>query len=394
MVSLPNRQPDATDDDRLRLIVTQISDGILVINQEGVVRYVNPAASTLLGLTADTLIGQPFGFPLTAGSATEIEVRHQANDYRVVEMRAVPTVWADEPVYVVALHDVTLYRRTEAVLRDADAFNWAILNALNNHLAVLDHTGTIIAVNDAWRRFARANGDPDLRYTDVGANYFAVCHTSDTNEVLRGMQAVLAGEQAAFFTEYPCHSPDEERWYEMRAVPLRGANQVGLVVSHTEITSQKAAARVAAEAQALRDRLAAQERELEALRRLAQIEHGGAEGHEQRSLCQRLPAIYTYGVSAYGTLLDSALQQRAFGTVRDPQISAVLLAAQLGAYTATPRDVVEIHLEALRERTRHTVPARAQAYLEEARVLALEVMGHLAGYYRGRTLDNGERGAS
>jgi hypothetical protein len=99
-------------------------------------------------------------------------------------------------------------------------------------------------------------------------------------------------------------------------------------------------------------------------------------------------------VSAYGTLLDSALQQRAFGTVRDPQISAVLLAAQLGAYTATPRDVVEIHLEALRERTRHTVPARAQAYLEEARVLALEVMGHLAGYYRGRTLDNGERGAS
>ena len=36
-----------------------------------------------------------------------------------------------------------------------------VLDALVSHVAVLDHTGTVVAVNAAWRSFAEANAALD-----------------------------------------------------------------------------------------------------------------------------------------------------------------------------------------------------------------------------------------
>jgi hypothetical protein len=47
-----------------------------------------------------------------------------------------------------------------------------------------------------------------------------------------------------------------------------------------------------------------------------------------------------------------------------------------------PRDVVEIHLAAMRARAEEAPPQKTQAYVEEGRVLVLELMGHLANFYR------------
>lgn len=38
-------------------------------------------------------------------------------------------------------------------------------------MAVLDHTGAIVAVNDAWRRFAAENGAAHHRTVIEGADY-------------------------------------------------------------------------------------------------------------------------------------------------------------------------------------------------------------------------------
>jgi PAS domain-containing protein len=387
--ALPQPPRDA-EDDRLQTIVTQVTDGILVVNQEGRVCYANPAATRILHRVQADLLGQSFGFPITADAPVEIEVLRPHNEYRIVEMRAVPTHWDAAPAYVVALHDITDYRRAEAALRAAEAFNWAILNALSNHIAVVDAQGTIIAVNEAWRTFAQANGDPDLGRTGVGANYFDVCAGAETQAVLAGMQAVLQGAQPVFVTEYPCHKPDSEHWYEMRVVPLGSPAQAGLVVSHTEITAQKRAAQIAAEAAALRERLHEQERELSAVRRLS---HPGPAHAETLPLRQREPATFYRAVDGYCALLDAALQRRAFGETAAPApLSAQALAEHLRASTAIPRDVIAIHLEALRKQTHNAPAMRTQAYLEEGRILALELMGHLAGAYRALALHSGKRG--
>ncbi len=53
----------------------------------------------------------------------------------------------------------------------------------------------------------------------------------------QGIQAVLSGRQASFILEYPCHSPDAQRWFSLSVTPL-GAGGQGVVVSHTNITAR------------------------------------------------------------------------------------------------------------------------------------------------------------
>jgi hypothetical protein len=56
-----------------------------------------------------------------------------------------------------------------------------LLNSLTMGVAVLDENGTIIAVNEEWKRFARENGGDDQAFY-VGTNYLAICESaSDCN---------------------------------------------------------------------------------------------------------------------------------------------------------------------------------------------------------------------
>jgi diguanylate cyclase (GGDEF)-like protein len=53
---------------------------------------------------------------------------------------------------------------------------------------------------------------------------------------------VLAGKLAFFSFEYPCHSPDNKRWFTMRVNALHGDESKGMfVVSHHNITQRKLA---------------------------------------------------------------------------------------------------------------------------------------------------------
>jgi hypothetical protein len=56
---------------------------------------------------------------------------------------------------------------------------------------------------------------------------------------------------------------------------------------------------------------------------------------------------------------------------------------------ATPRDLVAIHLAAMRGVSIDAPPTRQQAYMGEGRLMLLELMGHLAAYYRARAYGRG-----
>ena len=118
-------------------------------------------------------------------------------------------------------------------------FYKAVLDALEAHIALLDGRGTILAVNAAWRHFGEANGIRDPRF-GVGANYFAVCRAAvdpSARAAAAGIQDVLSGRRSSFHFEYPCHSPDEERWFTLRATPLTDYTGFG-VVAHENITER------------------------------------------------------------------------------------------------------------------------------------------------------------
>ncbi|MEI7769948.1 MAG: GAF domain-containing protein [Chloroflexales bacterium] len=127
-----------------------------------------------------------------------------------------------------------------------DSTSSMILDALDDHIALLEKDGTISQVNAAWRRFAQENGDPILSSTGPGTNYIDVCARAARSgdqiarHILSGILAVRAGQQASFYYEYPCHSPLEQRWFLMRAVPLAPGDG-RILVSHRPITTFKEA---------------------------------------------------------------------------------------------------------------------------------------------------------
>lgn len=100
------------------------------------------------------------------------------------------------------------------------------------------------------------------------------------------------------------------------------------------------------------------------------------------SLSRAAPPTFRAFVERYAGLLDLAIEQRTYRV--DHRLSDALraLADELGFLNAGPRDVVEVHTAALKERIGSAPPLRAQAYVEEARVLVLELMGYLVAYYR------------
>lgn len=132
-------------------------------------------------------------------------------------------------------------------LREREAFSQTILDSIPEHLCVLDKHGVIVAVNSAWRRFAKANDCQDDESTSVGANYRATCcdthgepARTEAGVAWAGIAAVMHHRLASFSLDYPCDSPTVQRWFRMSVFPMAAPGE-GVVVMHLDVTDRKQA---------------------------------------------------------------------------------------------------------------------------------------------------------
>ena len=120
------------------------------------------------------------------------------------------------------------------------------LDSLSAHIAILDKSGEIIAVNEVWRAFAESNGGDPGRVSE-GANYLRVCesatgpYSEGAATFAEGVRDVLANRRANFEMEYPCHSPTEQRWFMGRVTLYFCNEKPWAVVAHENITERKLA---------------------------------------------------------------------------------------------------------------------------------------------------------
>ena len=119
----------------------------------------------------------------------------------------------------------------------------AALDAMAASVCVLDGRGIILFVNGTWRDFVRKNGG-DPRFTCEGADYLGACEcvidtqaSGEIGEFQRRLGEVLAGRLDGFQHEYPCHSPEQKRWYVASVSRCDGPGAAGAVVVHEDVTA-------------------------------------------------------------------------------------------------------------------------------------------------------------
>ncbi len=178
---------------------------------------------------------------------SDVPLAREGEETRYISARNIPL--PDKGLMISMVWDVTDRKLAEDALRGSEDFKRAILDSVTAQIAVLDPDGVIVAVNEPWRRFALENGaEPGKPATNtgVGVNYLTICQASTgyasegAMDAADGIRAVLEGRQPSFSLEYPCHSPDRQRWFTMSVTPLGQAGQ-GAVVAHTDITERKLA---------------------------------------------------------------------------------------------------------------------------------------------------------
>jgi diguanylate cyclase (GGDEF)-like protein/PAS domain S-box-containing protein len=143
------------------------------------------------------------------------------------------------------ISDVTERRQMAEALQKSEAFAKATLDAASAEICVLDASGHILAVNEAWRTFYRRNtareADSD---TSIGWNYFDACECAEGTDredaiaMANGIRQVMRGEIEQFSMEYPCHSPTENRWFIARMTRFQDTSG-NVVVSHENITQRR-----------------------------------------------------------------------------------------------------------------------------------------------------------
>jgi len=99
-------------------------------------------------------------------------------------------------------------------------------------------------------------------------------------------------------------------------------------------------------------------------------------------LRERVSEIFSSMQTEYESLLDQYIESIGYKKPPPSRDEIRKLADRIGDQGAGPRDVIDLHINAVAVKCQGAHPNRAIVYTKEGRVLALEVMGYLADYYR------------
>lgn len=124
-------------------IVERSQDGIIIVDKEGVVQFINPAAASFFDKKQEEMLRQQFGFPVTAGESTEIQV-FSDKQARFLEMRVAETEWNGEHAYIASLRDITERKKMEEQIRHMATHD--TLTGLPNRFLVFDRLERAISL--------------------------------------------------------------------------------------------------------------------------------------------------------------------------------------------------------------------------------------------------------
>ena len=188
----------------LTAILEKNADGIVIVNNEGRVLYVNPAAELLFDRTKMEFLGYPFGFPVSDDKITDYVIVKKNGVLSEAEFRVVNIQWNKQPAYQLSVRDITLRKQTEEALTESEGKYRSIYENINVGILLTIPDGEILAANDfacelfgmTEEEICRKGRDAIIDMTDP--RFQAILEERKRNGKARGELTLIRNDKTTF----------------------------------------------------------------------------------------------------------------------------------------------------------------------------------------------------
>lgn len=228
-----------TSEEIFRDLIAKLADGIVIVDGNGWLRFLNPAAEALFERRAEDLIGEPFGFPVATGKTTELEILTSTGKTRTAEMQVVDVVWEGQKAHLASLRDVTERKTDENALRANEERLRMLIEQLPIGVSLLDQNRKMVFANQALIKILEMTSSDDFsegkfrnrRYirpdgTPMPFNEYASVRAFTEQQPVKDIETGLVTENGKTI------------WTNVSAAPSPLAEK-GVVVATMDITKRK-----------------------------------------------------------------------------------------------------------------------------------------------------------
>jgi two-component system, cell cycle sensor histidine kinase and response regulator CckA len=207
----------------------------LIVDDQDIVRYANPAAARFFGKTCVGLVGAPFPLELTHRKHVEIDYTDHEGTRRFGDMYATQTVWSGHHARLVTVHDVTARTMAQQALERSERRFRTIFAYAPIGVVMTDHRGVIHFSN---AKFQSMLGCSEEQLTDL--SLFTLTSSEDAGACRSMYEELVTGERDMFVVSQRYgRAQDNPIWARLQAVAVRDddggfRNAIAMIADITE----------------------------------------------------------------------------------------------------------------------------------------------------------------
>ncbi|MEW6088890.1 MAG: EAL domain-containing protein [bacterium] len=131
-------------------IVEGSQSGIIVLDKNGVIRFINSTAKNIFGRKIDDLMDNYIGLPVVDNKLTEVDIVMEEGRAGTGEISFVETKWEGKKAYLLFVRDITEYKKSQKEIKRLSA---AMEQSTTNIMFFSDNKGLVEYVNPMYEKF-------------------------------------------------------------------------------------------------------------------------------------------------------------------------------------------------------------------------------------------------